>query len=1011
MKFWTFVFSCTLAIALACCGTQNSSLDLPDADASFARFVDPFIGTGGHGHTYPGATTPFGMVQLSPDTRLEGWDGCGGYHITDDSVYGFSHTHLQGTGVSDYGDILLMPTVGRLDTAELWNERFRDRFVPGSQQAHAGYYACELERSGLQVELTATTRVGVHRYSNRTADPVDTLNLYFDMAHRDELIHYSIDMLDDSTLVGHRLSDNWAEEQHVYFAARFSAPFEFLGQRSELRTISRDAQGNLEQELNFVPVFPLAFPGADTLVVRVAISQVDIEGALANLEAEAPHNDFDRYATAAEDRWDEALGRIAVATSSASERSIFYTALYHSLTVPHTASDVDGRYRGTDLLPHPPQPDGSVRYTVYSLWDTFRATHPLLNVLEPERTLDFVRNFIAMHSEGGQLPVWELSANYTGCMIGYHSVSVIADAHAKGLRNFDTDAALEAMRAAANADELGKGVYREIGFIPLESESESVSKTLEYAFDDACISGFARALGRDDVAVDYGRRSLAYRNLFRSSTGFIQPRIGGSWRANFDPTEVSFEYTEANGWQYNFFVPHDISGHMNLLGGPAAYADKLDHMFGASSAMTGRRQSDITGLIGQYAHGNEPSHHMAYLYAYAGHPERTQALVEQICDDLYTAEPDGLSGNEDCGQMSSWYVWSALGLYPVTPGDTVYVLGTPRFEQARWTLSGGVDLNIIAPRPAPEAKYIRSFTRNGKLHKRNWVSHAELMEGGTWVFEMSSDPATGPEDFGMAQAAWPVSAAQDIAYCPAPVIAAPRSYSGDSVKVSLGCLAPQAQIFFRVVDSGLEFQPFTAPFYVSGTQSVEAYALMPDPDNSQAVVSSGRVSSRIARIDPKLSVEIPFPYANQYAAGGDHALIDGFRGANTDFRTGDWQGYHGHDAEITVDLGQVHTLTVLQVGVLQDVKAWIWAPERVEVWTGLERGALEYWGAQPSSLDDRSEIPAMERLSLPLPEGRPARYVKFVARQHDAGVVPDWHVGAGDTCWVFLDELEFQFEK
>ncbi len=989
------------ALVLTACGPQTESVELPTEASPYATWVDPFIGTGGHGHTYPGATTPFGMVQLSPDTRLEGWDGCGGYHISDDQVYGFSHTHLQGTGVSDYGDILLMPTVGPLDTADRWNERYRDRFVPGSQQAHAGFYSCELERSGLKVELTATTRVGVHRYtrSANAAVESDTLNLYFDLGHRDELIHYSIYMKDDSTLVGHRLSDNWAEQQHVYFAARFSAPFDFLEQRSELRTVSREADGDLQQELEFVPVFPLAFPGfsgLDTLVVRVAISQVDINGALANLNAEAVHSRFDDYLSEAELAWNEALKPVRVQAEDEAERTIFYTALYHSLTVPHTASDVDGRYRGTDLLAHYGRPDGSLRYTVYSLWDTFRATHPLLTLLEPNRTRDFVRNFIDMHREGGQLPVWELSANYTGCMIGYHSVPVIADAWAKGIDGFDTEAALEAMLATAEADELGKRAYAQLGFIPLENESESVSKTLEYGFDDACIASFARAIGRDSIAEVFERRSLAYRNVYRRSTGFVQPRIGGSWRAGFDPTEVSFEYTEANGWQYNFFVPHDIGGHMDLMGGAAAYAAKLDEMFGASSAMAGRRQSDITGLIGQYAHGNEPSHHMAYLHNYAGRPDRSQALVEQICDELYTAAPDGLSGNEDCGQMSSWYVWSALGLYPVTPGDTIYAFGTPRFQKAQLALPGGAEVIFNAPRPSPGAFYIQSVQHDGQPWLDNWISHRALLEGGTWTFEMGDQPGK----FGVDASAWPVSRAATVDFCPAPVIEAPRSYRGDSLQLTIACLDPAAKLFYRVGEA--PFQPYTIPFSIHSTQVVEAYG-----DNG---TRSGTVRSRIARIDPRLSIEIPFPYANQYSAGGDHALIDGFRGANTDYRTGDWQGYHGHDAEVMVDLGGNYEVLSVQIGVLQDVKSWIWAPESIELWTGLQPGDLTLRETQTSNLDDLSEEPSVERLTFALP-GTEARYVRLVARQHDGGVIPDWHIGAGDTCWVFLDEIEIHTEK
>ena len=531
--------------------------------APLSHEVDPFIGTGGHGHTYPGATVPFGMVQVSPDTRLDGWDGCGGFHITDDVVYGFSHTHLQGTGVSDYGDVLLMPTVGQMDTGSVWRDRYRDRFEEGSQEAHAGYYRCALERSGIDVELTASDRVGYHRW---TLDQKDTLQLVVDLAHRDELINYGMYPLDDTTLVGQRVSDNWAEEQHVYFAMRFNRPFEWLDQMAELET--SEVNGVLEQELSYVPVFAMVFKDVVSVEARVSLSFVDIDGAVQNLNEEAPQaSGFEAARTAAEKRWDGALSRIEISEDDKEERTVFYTALYHSLTVPNLATDVDGRYRGTDLQIHT-APEGMPRHTVFSLWDTFRATHPLLNVLEPDRTEVFIQNFIGMHNEGGKLPMWELASNYTGCMIGYHAVPVIADAWSKGLRGFDADAALEAMVAVATSDDLAKPIWDSLGYLPLEKESESVSKTLEYAFDDACIASMARDMGRMDIAERFGRRAQGWRNLFNPKNQFLQPRYGAAWREAFDPTEVTFEYTEANGWQYNFFVPHDVSGHIELLGGP-----------------------------------------------------------------------------------------------------------------------------------------------------------------------------------------------------------------------------------------------------------------------------------------------------------------------------------------------------------------------------------------------------------------------------------------------------------
>ena len=972
--------------------------------------VDPFIGTGGHGHTYPGATVPFGMVQLSPDTRLEGWDGCGGFHITDGSVYGFSHTHLQGTGVSDYGDVLLMPTVGPMDTGSVWRERYRDRFVEGSQHAHAGYYRCALERSGVTVELTASDRVGFHRW---TLEQRDTMQLVVDLAHRDDLIHYGMYPLDDSTLVGQRVSDNWAEEQHVYFAMRFDRPFEWLDQMAELEV--QEVDGVLEQELTYVPVFALVFKDVESIEARVALSFVDIDGAVANLNSEAPNSlGFDDARASAESRWHEALGRVRIGERDADERTVFYTALYHSLTVPNLATDVDGRYRGTDLRIH----QGSIdrpRYTVYSLWDTFRATHPLLNVLEPERTEVFIDNFIGMHREGGKLPMWELASNYTGCMIGYHAVPVIADAWAKGLRGFDADAALDAMVSVATSDDLAKPVWDSLGYLPLEKESESVSKTLEYAFDDACIARMAQEMGRMDVAERFGKRAQGWRNLYHPETRFIQPRYGAAWREAFDPTEVTFEYTEANGWQYNFFVPHDVSGHMALMGGPESYAQLLDSMFTESSRLSGRHQSDITGLIGQYAHGNEPSHHMAYLPSFAGYPERTQALVDSICDALYTAEPDGLSGNEDCGQMSSWYVWSALGLYPVSPGSDRYVLGTPRYERVDWDLPNGKELEMVVRRSSDDAVYIHSFTMNGEEMGRTWVTHEELMAGGAWVFELSDEPV-GDGGLGKSPESWPVEdwTLGDASFVPAPYIDSPRSYAGDSLQIALGCGDPEADVWVRVMDSRLEecpslddlksagFELSTGFVTVHGTQVVHVVA-------KKGAYHSAVVSSRIARVNPDYRIDIEFPYANQYAAGGDRALIDGVRGEGADFRTGDWQGYHGHSAVITVDLGSVHRVSEMSVGVLQDVKSWIWAPKNVRVSTALDSlSDFVLMGSGIPEMDPQDYTPRTQRLTFK--GNRKARYLRLELDQFNGGKIPDWHPGRYNPTWVFADELEFDAE-
>ena len=681
----TAALACLAASCASDSAPMKTSVALPaspEATAPFdaTPFVDPFIGTGGHGHTFPGATVPFGMVQLSPDTRLDGWDGCSGYHHDDEFIYGFSHTHLSGTGCSDFGDILLMPGVG---VAE-WNNGadgkpgYRSHFRHANETASPGYYSVLLDDSGVKAELTATTHVGVHRYTFPAA--ADDANVVIDLTHRDEVIDSAIGWNEGCTEIhGFRRSRAWAQDQIVYFVVRFSQPF---WQTGHLDSPAGHPGG---RENKWSGRFSLK--DGQPLVVKVGISAVDEAGAARNLDAEMPTFDFDAARSAARAGWRSQLAKVEAKGGTDAQRRTFYTALYHCCIAPNVFGDVDGRYRGRDGKIH--QADGWTQHTVFSLWDTFRALHPLMTLIEPERTNDWIRTLLAQYREGGALPVWELAANETDCMIGYHAVPVIADAYAKGIRGWDANAALDAMVASANRDVRGLPAYRDNGFVPAEAEGESVSKTLEYAYDDWCIAEMARALGRSDVARTFEERAQSWKNLFDPATGFFRPRRNDTWITPFDPAEVNFHLTEANSWQYSLFVPHDVEGLATMHGGRDKLAARLDALFTAPSATKGRDQADISGMIGQYAHGNEPSHHMAWLYDYAGQPWKTQERVRQILGTLYSDQPDGLCGNEDCGQMSAWYVLSALGIYPVCPGRPEYVLGTPLFPEATLHLPGG----------------------------------------------------------------------------------------------------------------------------------------------------------------------------------------------------------------------------------------------------------------------------------------------------------------------------------
>ncbi len=948
--------------------------------------VDPFIGTGGHGHTYPGATSPFGLVQLSPDTRLEGWDGCGGYHHSDSLIYGFSHTHLQGTGVSDYGDILFMPCTQFPPGKDTWRDRYASRFSHATESAHAGYYQVHLDDHRVNVELTSTPRTGIQRYR---LDEADTLTLVIDLEHRDELLQYSIYPLDDSTLVGHRVSESWAREQHVYFAARFSAPFVWNDAFGEVITRSTRADGTLEQLMEYVPVFSADFGVVDSLIVRTGISFVDLEGALNNLQAEAPHGAFDRYVEENEARWEDQLGRIAIEGGSAADRTNFYTALYHSCTVPNVASDVDGRYRGTDMRIHALAPDEGEHYTIFSLWDTFRALHPLLSWLEPERTRDFARTFLRMYEEGGQLPVWELAANYTGCMIGYHSVPVLADAWAWGIRDFDAPLALEAMLQAADSAHLGLPAYRDLGYIPSEREHESVSKTLEYAFDDACIAQFAGQIQADPATVArFTARSCAWRNLYNPASRFIQPKRGGAFIEGFDPREVNFNYTEANGWQYTFFMPHDVNTLVDWVGGDSAFVAFLDQMFTSEAATTGRDQADITGLIGQYAHGNEPSHHMAYLYTYVGRPDRTAEYVDQILSTLYTPTPDGLSGNEDCGQMSAWYVWSALGMYPVAPASGQIVLTTPRFDAITLRPNGRPAFTIST---TGKGTYLASATLNGTGHPASFVTVDQLQAGGALHLERAGAPSAAFNALDR-----PHARIDAPSFVPVPIIDAPRTFR-EPVEVTLRHVEDGKRLVkleYRLQPDAV-WQTYTGPVPVSDDCTFEARAK--HDETWSAVV---RHDMRRVHHQWQLSL-LSGEFSHQYHAGGAGALIDGIIGG-PNFKTGEWQGYFGQDVVAEVDLGAVRSVSSQSIGALRDVRPWIMLPRAVRFYSSQDGQSWELVEELRHRASDSDEAVLVLRFESSRPVK--ARYLRLEVDGY--GPLPEAHLGAGNPSWLFMDEWQ-----
>jgi len=729
--------------------------------------VDPFIGTGGEGHTYPGATVPFGMVQLSPDTQIkprkEAYGWAAGYRYDDSTIVGFSHTHFSGSGHSDLGDVLLMPISGepKLERGDVKQpgSGYTSRFRHQTEQAQPGYYAVTLDDYGVRAELTASARVGVHRYTFPKDKPahvlVDLRTSLYD--YPGKVLWSRLRVRADGTVTGFRETRGWAPGRQLYFAMRFSRPLS----GSQLQDTEQDVaykgfpppgekdprQRAQIEGRQLVGVLDFGTPDAKDapLVVKLAISPVSEEGAIANLDAEVPGFDFDAVRADARKQWTQALSAID-ADGTPTQRTQFYTALYHSLLGPTLFMDSDGRYRGPDNAVH--QAKGWTNYSTFSLWDTYRALHPLLTLVQPpQRTSDVVNSLLASRRESayGILPVWAFHGLETWCMIGYHAVPVIADAYMKGIGGFDADEALQAMVASANYGPYdGIAAYRELGYVPIDEEGEAASKTLEYAFDDWTIAQVAEKMGRNDVAGEFGKRAANWKHAYDPATGFMRARKrDGSFREPFDPTASGYgsDYTEGNAWQYSWYVPQDVAGLAAAHGGADQLLAKLDQTFDAKvDPAIFEHMEDITGLIGWYAHGNEPSHHVAYLYAYAGQPWRTQARLKQIMDSQYAARPDGLAGNDDLGQMSAWYVFSTLGFYPVAPGSNQYVIGRPFLPRATLNLANGHRFTVVAEGLDAKHTYIGSATLNGQPLPRAWLSHEEIMAGGELRFRMQAEP-------------------------------------------------------------------------------------------------------------------------------------------------------------------------------------------------------------------------------------------------------------------------------
>jgi predicted alpha-1,2-mannosidase len=903
---------------------------------NYQQYVNPFIGTGGTGHTFPGATVPYGMVQLSPDTRIDGsWEGCSGYHYSDNRIYGFSHTHLNGTGVSDYGDILLMPTMGE---PSFDNKVYSSTFSHANEKASAGFYSVKLDKHNIDVRLTTSTRVGFHEY---TFNESGQANIILDLNHRDKLLEGRIRNIDGKTIEVLRRSEAWASNQYVYARIEFNIPMKSISSKT-----SKGHENDIESD---AIIFSKQVKKGDKILMKVSFSPTSYDGAKLN-SSEIPHWDFNKVKKDAEELWNKELSKIEVTSNDKNKLTIFYTALYHTMMQPNIAQDLDGKYRGRDNKIH--QAEGFDYYTVFSLWDTFRAAHPLYTLIDKKRTSDYINTFIKQFEQGGRLPVWELASNETDCMIGYHSVSVIADAMVKGIEGFDYEKAYEAAKYSAMLDHLGLDAYKKQGFISIDDEHESVSKTLEYAYDDWCIAQMAVLLDKKEDYHYFMLRSQNWKNLFNWESGFIQPKKNGGWDKPFEPKEVNNNYTEANGWQYTFFVPQDIPGMIEAMGGEAKFEAKLDEMFNSVSETSGRHQVDITGLIGQYAHGNEPSHHVAYLYNYVGKPEKTKEKVHFILDNFYKNDPDGLIGNEDCGQMSAWYVLSSMGIYNVTPGQPFWTTTEPYFEKMKVNFDDGT------------SKLINKSTNDHMFG----LNSKEMPDKNYFVRNLSVVPV---------------------------IISESKAFQ-NKMEISFDSHNNEVEFFYSLNGSDFKMSN-TTTLTLDKTTEVRLYT------GDGYGQKSNTVSATFFKKPNNFTIDIQSTYNPQYHAGGPEGLIDGIFGTEN-WRKGDWQGYQSQDFEAVIDMQSTREISQITANFLQDTRSWILMPTKVDYFISDDNVNFTLFDTQNNTIDPKdynSITIGFKSIKKPAK----ARYVKVKAINF--GKLPEWHQGFpfNGEAFIFVDEI------
>jgi predicted alpha-1,2-mannosidase len=718
-----------------CCKTDKVT------DLNLTQYVDQYIGTDFHGHVFMGANVPFGAVQLGPTNVTSGWDWCSGYHYSDSTLIGFAHTHLSGTGIGDLGDILFMPATGDYKMAIGSVDKPEDGYIAfykhDDEVVKPGYYSVKIPRYNVKAEMTATERTGFHKYSFQKSDDAHILIDLGTGTGWDRPVESYIKIVNDTLISGYRLSKGWANDQRIYFYAAFSEPVKTvkLYDGDDEETGKELKAPRLRADLDFGALKD------GRIKVKVGISPVSSENALENMKSEITGWNFNEVVAEADAKWNSELGKVVAKSKDPEVLITFYTALYHTMIAPSVFQDVNGEYRGSDKKTYK---DTSFKnYTTFSLWDTYRAAHPLFTLVQPERVNDMVNTMLKINEQQGKLPVWHLVGNETNCMVGYSAIPVIVDAYRKGFSGFDSNKAYEAVKETAMLEERGIKYVKEKGYMPADTDVETVAKGLEYAIADACIALMAKDMGLKEDYLYFEKRGENYKNYFSEEVGFMRGRVSDTeWRTPFDPFKSAHrkdDFCEGNSWQYTWLVPQDVDGLVELLGGQEKFLAKLDEFFAAEGSMGDHASSDITGLIGQYAHGNEPSHHIAYLYALQGKPEKTADIVRKVMTEFYTAKPDGLIGNEDVGQMSAWYVLSAMGFYQVHPANGEFVFGSPMLDEATINLPEGKTFTIKAANNSKENKYIKSKTLNGKQYSKNYISYSDIVAGGELVLEMTSE--------------------------------------------------------------------------------------------------------------------------------------------------------------------------------------------------------------------------------------------------------------------------------